>query len=156
FEPREFLLTALGQAAALCKPVEKSLKSPAPAWFQTDAAGAHHFLAETAWLLEQSGFSVLLPAWWTRKGTRARLSVQAQVNSPPLQGGGGRVSMLEVVNFDWKVALGDQQLTLEELRRLAQLKAPLVKVRGQWAQVRGEEIKAAIALLERRAGGQAT
>jgi hypothetical protein len=33
---------------------------------------------------------------------------------------------------------------LEELQRLAKLKAPLVKLRGQWVQINPEEIKAAI------------
>ncbi len=71
FDSREYLLTGLGQASALCPPVEASLKTAAPGGYDTDAGGAHTFLTETAWLLEQAGFGVLLPAWWTRKGTRS-------------------------------------------------------------------------------------
>ncbi|MFO0925483.1 MAG: SNF2 helicase-associated domain-containing protein [Gemmataceae bacterium] len=155
FNPREYLLTALGQAAALCPPVEKSLKSAAPSEFYTDATGAYRFLSETAWLLEQAGFTVLLPAWWTRKGSRQRLSVQAEVTGPAMKGPAG-LSMDKVVQFDWQVAIGEEPLTLAELQELARLKAPLVKVRGQWVQVHAEEIQTAIALLERRAGSQAT
>ncbi len=155
FEPREYLLTALGQAASLCGHVERSLKSPTPGGFRLDPNGAHVFLSSTAWLLEQAGFTVLLPAWWTGKGTKQRLSVQAEVNSSTLQAGSG-MSLAQIVQFDWKVALGDEVLTLEELRRLAQLKVPLVKVRGQWVQVHAEEIQALLALMERRASGEAT
>ncbi len=155
FEPREYLLTALGQAAALCRQVEHSLKAPAPWGFRLDAVTAHTFLTNTAWLLEQAGFTVLLPAWWTRKGTKQHLSVQAEVQSPLVQAPSG-MSLTQIVRFDWKVALGDDVLTLEELRRLARLKVPLVKVRGQWVQIHGEEIQALLALMEKRASGQAT
>ena len=55
FDAREYLLTALGQAAGLCPPVEASLKSAAPSGFATDAAGAHRFLTETAWLAGAGG-----------------------------------------------------------------------------------------------------
>jgi SNF2 family DNA or RNA helicase len=152
FQPREYLLTALGQAASLCPPVEASLKTAAPAGFPTDTNGAFRFLSENAWLLEQAGFSVMLPAWWSRKGTQKRLSVQAEVHSPKMQGGG--LSLAQLVSFDWKAALGDDPLSLEELEALARLKAPLVKVRGGWVQVRPEEIQALLALLKEKQSTQ--
>jgi SNF2 family DNA or RNA helicase len=155
FQPREYLLTALGEAAKFSPRVEASLKTPAPAGFQTDAAGAYRFLSETSWMLEQAGFSVLLPSWWTKKGSKQRLSVRAEVKSPPMQGHAG-LSLGQVVRFDWQVALGDEKLSLEELQELARLKSPLVKLRGQWVQVKGEEVQAAIALLQKRASGEAS
>jgi SNF2 family DNA or RNA helicase len=155
FDPREYLLTALGQAASLCQQVEHSLKSPTPSGFNLDNNGANTFLTHTAWLLEQAGFVVLLPAWWTRKGARSRLELKAEVASPLMQASSG-LSMLQIVQFDWKVALGDELLTLEELRRLALLKAPLVKIRGRWVQIHADEIQALLAVLEKRASGQAT
>ena len=60
----------------------------APGGYDLDAIGAHEFLVEKAWLLEQSGFGVLLPAWWSRKGTKLRLNMRANVRSPKMQGGG--------------------------------------------------------------------
>ncbi len=143
FRPREYLLAALGQASSLCPEVDASLKTPSPAGFSLDAAGAHRFLTETASLLEQAGFGVLLPAWWTRKGTRQRLSVKARAKSPAMQGGSG-LSLEQLVQFEWEVALGDHTLTLPELEALAKLKVPLVQVRGQWIQVGAEELKAAL------------
>jgi SNF2 family DNA or RNA helicase len=155
FDAREYLLTALGQAAGLCEPVEASLKSSTPAGFDADAVGAHRFLTETAWLLEQAGFGVLLPAWWTRKGTKQRLSVRAHVKSPAMQGGSG-LSLDEIVTFDWQVALGDAVVPLRELEALARLKVPLVKVRGQWVQVNAEEIQAALDFWKYKAAAQGT
>ena len=144
FRPREYLLSALGQAATLCPRIEASLKSAAPAGYDLDAAGAHEFLSEKAGALEQSGFGVFLPAWWTRKGTKLRLSARAAVASPRLRSKAG-LSLDAILKFRWEVALGDQTLTFDELKALAKLKSPLVKVRGQWVELNPEEIQAALA-----------
>jgi SNF2 family DNA or RNA helicase len=143
FSPREFLLAGLGQAASLCPEIEVSLRTASPGGFTADAATAHRFLTETASLLEQAGFGVLLPAWWTRKGTKQRLALRAHVKTPAMQGGSG-LSLEEIVKFEWAVALGEHSLTLSELEALARLKAPLVRVRGQWVQVSADEIRAAL------------
>jgi SNF2 family DNA or RNA helicase len=156
FNAREHLLTGLGQAATLCAPVEASLRSAAPSGFDTDAVGAHQFLTETAWRLEQAGFGVLLPAWWTRKGTKQRLTVWAHVKSPAMQAGGDGLSLEQIVTFDWQVALGDAVVSLRELEALARLKVPLVKVRGQWVQVNSEEIQAALDFWKHKAAEQGT
>src|SRR5207302_1786693 len=77
--PREYVLGALGQAAGLSPDIEASLKQATPSGYATDAGGAHRFLTETSWALEQMGFGVLLPAWWTRKGTKQKLTAGATV-----------------------------------------------------------------------------
>jgi SNF2 family DNA or RNA helicase len=154
FSPREYLLSGLGQAAGICPHIEDSLKSAAPEGYAVDTAGAHEFLTEKAWLLEQAGFGLLLPAWWTRKGTKLRLTARANVRSPAMQGGGG-LSLSELIHFEWQVALGDQILTQRELETLARLKAPLVKVRGQWVQLTAEEIKTALDFWNNKGDGQA-
>jgi SNF2 family DNA or RNA helicase len=91
----------------------------------------------------------MLPAWWTGKGATVRLAVQARVKSPKLASGSG-LSLDDIVRFDWEVALGDATLSREELEALADLKAPLVKMRGQWVEVRADEIRAALAFWKRR------
>jgi SNF2 family DNA or RNA helicase len=155
FEPREFLLTALGQAAGLCPEIEASLRQAEPSNFSTDTVGAHRFLTQSAGLLEQAGFGVLLPAWWTGNGTKQKLSVTARTKSPQMQGGSG-LTLEEIVKFDWQVALGEHVLTLRELEALARLKAPLVQVRGQWVQVGAAELQAALDFLKKKEEGQAT
>lgn len=152
---REYLLTALGQAAVLCPPVEASLKTAAPGGYALDGGGAHEFLNFQASSLEQAGFGVFLPAWWTRKGTKLHLSAQAKVKSPKMQGGSG-LSLEEIVKFEWEVALGGEKLTLRELETLARLKAPLVRFRGQWVQLSAQEIQAALAFWKTREVPQAS
>ncbi|OWK47379.1 DEAD/DEAH box helicase [Fimbriiglobus ruber] len=142
---REFLFAALGQAAKLCPEVETSLNTAAPTEFTTDAGGAHRFLSETAYVLEQAGFGVLLPAWWARTGTKNRLAVTAAAKTAKkFSASNGVMSLDEVIKFDWKVAIGDTELSLAELEALARLKSPLVNVRGRWVQVNADEIRTAL------------
>jgi SNF2 family DNA or RNA helicase len=154
FKPREYMLSALGQAAKVSPQVERSLKAAAPGGYELDATGAHEFLQEQAWMLEQAGFGVMLPAWWTRKGTKLKLTARAVVESPKFQGG-GRLSLEEIVKFDWEVALGNERLSLAELEMLARLKSPLVRVRGQWVELSADEIQAALNFWKRGANGKA-
>jgi len=146
---REYLLLSLGQASALSRHVEQSLKNPAPDGYVLDAAGAHEFLTQQALTFEQAGFGVFLPAWWTRKGTKLRLTASVEVRSPAMKAA-GNLSMDTIVAFNWKVALGEEVLTLKELERLARLKAPLVKLRGQWVELNVNEIRAAIEFWKNR------
>src|SRR5262249_43198842 len=81
FRPREYLLSSLGQAATISPQIEASLKSAAPSGYDLDTTGAYAFLSEKAAPLEQAGFGVFLPSWWTRKGTKLRLAAKASVTS---------------------------------------------------------------------------
>lgn len=155
FNTREYLLSALGQASRLCPSIEESLKTSAPEGYLLDTQGAFQFLTERAWALEQAGFGVLLPAWWTRKGTKLRLGARAKVKAPKLQSAAG-LSLDAIVEFNWELALGGEPFTIEELRELARLKSPLVKLRGQWVQLDAEEIQAALEFWKNQAKTQTT
>jgi len=143
FDAREHLLASLGQASGIDARIEASLAAPAPSGYALDAAGAFEFLGRRSLALEQAGFGVLLPSWWTKKGTTARLALTAVVASPKMKGASG-LGLDDLVRFEWQVAVGGVALTLAELRVLAELKRPLVRVRGQWVQVSAEEIAAAL------------
>ena len=151
---REFLLSSLGQASGICPSITASLENARPAGHSLDSAKAHVFLTEEAIALEQAGFGVMLPAWWTRKGTKVRLAVQAKVKSPKMQGGSG-LSLETIVQFDWEMALGDQKLTLRELEALARMKAPLVRIRGQWIEMSAQDIQAAIDFWKKKGAEEA-
>ncbi len=155
FEPRQYLLSALGQAAGICPRIEKSLKRPAPPGYELDTAGAHEFLTLRAQALEQAGFGVMLPAWWTRKGTKLQIAARARVKSPAMQASVG-LSLDEVLRFDIDLALGGEAITLEELEALARLKVPLVRLRGQWVELNTNEITAALEFWKKRSGATAT
>lgn len=148
---REYSLLALGQASRIEPAVEASLKHATPGGFELDDEGAYAFLSETAPALEQAGFGVLLPSWWTGKGTKKRLTVRGKVTSPELIAGGG-LTLETTLDFQWRAAVGDDEFSVEELEELAALKSPLVRVRGRWMQLNAEEIQAALQYM-RNAGG---
>lgn len=145
---KEHLLVSLAQASRLCPRIEASLRESSPIGYSLDTAGAYEFLSERAGALEQNGFGVMLPAWWTRTGTGPRLTARANVKAPMSDKAG--MSMDAILRVNWSVALGGDDLSLAELQALAALKVPLVKVRGQWVQVSEPEIRAAIEFLKKK------
>jgi len=145
---RRAFLDAIGKAARLSERIDASLRDAKPAGFRLDDAGAHTFLSSDAPTLEAEGHGVLLPAWWTPSGTRARLAARATLKRSAAPSAGLRLDTVVAVN--WTIALGGETLTPQELAELARLKAPLVRVRGQWVMVDASEIGAALELRARR------
>ncbi len=150
--PQEALLRGLGVAARLFPPLERSLQEAQPTACTLSLEEAYTFLKQVAPVLEQSGIGVLLPSWWVKR--RSRLSVRAVLSSPDRVEPSGVLSMERLVRFDWKLALGDQEISPEEFRALVALKAPLVKVRGEWVEVQPEQIEQVLQFWERRQSEQ--
>src|SRR5581483_8573567 len=74
--PQERLLADLGRAARLFPPLEVGLAGAHPTACYLTATEAYEFLRETAPLLEEGGFAVLVPAWWTRGARRLGVKVR--------------------------------------------------------------------------------
>ena len=142
FNPAEFLLSSLAQAGSVCPPITDSLKRRQPAGYRLNTEEAYGFLESQAAALQQAGFGVLLPAWWTRQGTRTRPSIRARAKTPAMQGGSG-MTMTSLIDLDVEMALGDEPISVQELEELAELKVPLVRFRGQWVEINADDIRAA-------------
>ncbi len=143
----EYVLMALGQASGLVPAVARSLRTAKPAYVALSTEEAFSLLSDSAELLRNAGFQLLLPSWWTGKGSAKRISLNASMKSNG-KDGLGAFSMDALVNFNLHAALGDDTLDVEELRRLASLKSSLVKIRGQWVQVDQSSLTAALRVLE--------
>ena len=153
--PQERLLAGLGQAGRLFPPIAASLHTAAPSTAALDVTEAYTFLREAGPLLETGGFGVLVPPWWTRRGARPGLKVTLAPGKANDKTASGLLGMDSLVAFDWAVALGEETITPEEFVRLAQLKTPLVQVKGQWVELRPGDADAAIRFWETRGkGGQ--
>ncbi|HET6204824.1 MAG TPA: DEAD/DEAH box helicase [Planctomycetota bacterium] len=148
----ERLLADLGRAARLFDPIEKALREATPERCSFSAADAQRFLREASGLLEESGFGVLVPAWW-KKG-EARLGLRLTVK--PASKAAARSGLLgldSLVAFDWEAALGGKAVSREEFERLSELKVPLVRVRGEWVELRREDLDRALEAMRRIEGG---
>jgi len=153
--PQERLLADLGRAARLFPPLETGLVGARPSGCRLTTTEAYDFLREAVPLLEESGFGVLVPNWWTPRGGR-RLGIRVRLGSGPGSptDRGGTFTQQTLVKFDWKLAIGDDELDPRELKRLAKLKMPLVQVRGQWVEIDATRVEEAIKFWEKRRRGK--
>jgi SNF2 family DNA or RNA helicase len=149
--PHERVLASLGQAAHLCEPIAVSLGQAHPVGCDLDGAAAYRFLREALPLLEEAGFGVLVPSWWRRVAPRPTVRLRLR---GPQKTSSGLLGLDAVLGYDWRLALGDQELSPEDLERLVALKEPLVRVRGQWVELRPEQVEAALAFARAHPGGR--
>jgi superfamily II DNA or RNA helicase len=147
-EPQELLLAELGRAALVMPDLAAALRSARPEALDLENGGAHRFLTVDAPLLADAGFGVQLPSGWD--GSR-RVGLSLSTRSTPAdrvltRGGLGRE---ELADFQWSVAVGDEELGEEELAELVAAKAQLVRVRGRWVSVDAEKLRAGLEFLRR-------
>jgi len=150
--PQERLLADLGKASRVFPAIDESLKTARPVEVSLGAEQAYSFLRQSAPLLEQSGFGVLLPPWWQKPS--ARLSAKLRLKpKAEAKVGSGLMGLSSIISYNWEIALGDETLSAAEFEKLANLKVPLVRVRGQWVELKPEEIEAAIAFFQKKHDG---
>ena len=147
-QPQELLLAELGRAAQVLPALAGALREPRPAALDLDVEGAHHFLTAGAALLVEAGFGVQLPAGWD--GAR-RVGLTLSARSTPAdrvltRSGLGREQLAE---FRWSIAVGDDELSEEEISELVATKAPLVRLRGRWVSVDVERLRKGLEFLRR-------
>jgi SNF2 family DNA or RNA helicase len=112
--------------------------------------GEAYRLLKSVPLLEESGLLVRLPDWW-RKRPRPRVAVTIGEKK---QSRFGADSMLD---FKVGVALGDENLTEAQWRRIMASEDGLAHVKGQWIEVDRQKLSEALAhwkQVEAEAAGQ--
>lgn len=152
-QPQERVLGGLGRASRLFPPIEASLRAPRPEDCELSTREAADLVRDKALLLKASGFGVLLPGLDTRLSVRLRLRGNRDMD-PLKTEGPGLLNFNSLVSYDWQLALGDQALTPEEFEMLAQLKEPLVQLRGRWVDVRPDQIERALAFIQKHQNGR--
>jgi len=152
--PQEQMLTGLGVASRIFTPIERSLRQKRPENCDLGIEEAYQFLSESSLLLQQSGFGVLAPPWWTDKKSQLKAKVNFTKTKTEST---GILSLDSILYYDWEMALGDDVITPEELEQLAKLKIPIVQMRGQWILLRPEDIKSAMEFMNKHGeSGEAT
>jgi SNF2 family DNA or RNA helicase len=152
-KPQELLLTELGRASRIYPDLAAGLRQPRPCALDLDADGAFRFLSAAAPALDEAGFGVLLPSWWNR---RARLGLTMSAHTPAdgVVAKPGRLGKDQLVDFQWRLAVGDDTLSEAEIAALAQTKAPLVRLRGQWVAVDPDQIRRGLEFLAGNRAGR--
>lgn len=100
-----------------------------------DDEGAWHFLTSDSQRLLETGWQLLLPAWWeeaSRKQPRLRARVSSEAGN---RSGGSLFGLDALIDFDWRIAIGEADLSEAEFAELVARNERLVRFRGQWIQL---------------------
>jgi SNF2 family DNA or RNA helicase len=154
-QPQELLLAELGRASRIYPELVSGLRTACPSGLGLDTEGAYHFLSIAAPLLDEAGFGVLLPSWWDRRG-RLGLALSAHTPVDGVVAKKKKFGRDQLFEFRWELAIGDDTLTEDEIAALAETKAPLIRLRGQWVAVDPEQLRRGLEFLAREPTGHKT
>lgn len=94
---------------------------------------AWRFLTLVSQHLLEAGWQVLLPAWWeaaSRKKPKLRAKVRSEEGAN--RKGSSMFGLDSIIQFDWRIAIGDANLTESEFEALVARNERLIRFRGQW------------------------
>ena len=132
------LLLNLGYAARIYPLLWGGLETNEPKSILLDLDEAFEFLKETAWVLENAGYKVIVPAWWTPKGRkRAKLRLRVSSNSKSASKSETKsyFGLDNLIKYQYQLSIGEHPVTPEEWQQLVEAKVPLVKFRGEWVEL---------------------
>ncbi|QYR23130.1 DEAD/DEAH box helicase [Paenibacillus sp. sptzw28] len=105
----------------------------------TDAE-AWLFLEEASVRLLAAGCSVLLPGWWETVRSR-KLRLRAKVKSSVGSSEQSMFGLQQIVDFDWKLAVGNVDMSEAEFMRLAQENRRLMRIGGEWVHLDPDDME---------------
>ena len=115
-------------------------------WLLTTAE-ASAFLAHDTAALEDEGVTVLLPRTWTKQRTTLRPQEAEGEEAASAKTSAG-VGLGSMASFRWRVAVGDTELTEEEMQIIREAQTELVQLRGQWVRLDPVTLRAAERFLD--------
>jgi SNF2 family DNA or RNA helicase len=103
-----------------------------------DEEEALTFLTETSETLANAGVDIFLPPWW-EEIRRLKPKLKAQVRSS--SSGESFFGIDTLLQFDWKVATGDLEMSDDQFRQLVEQNRRLVKIDGKWVHLDSDFIR---------------
>ncbi len=142
------LLMNLGYAARIYPKLWQGLETDQPVSVALDLEEAFQFLSETSWVLENAGYKVIVPAWWTPQGRqRAKIRLQAKGKSASSsqEKSQGYFSLETLVTYQYELSIAGETVSETEWQQLVAAKVPLVQFRGQWLQLDPDKMQQMLA-----------
>jgi SNF2 family DNA or RNA helicase len=155
-DARGRLRADIAHAAGHFSPLKSCAEPSGPLECRLTLEEAYRFLRDVVPVLELEGFGVFVPQWWRDERPRLGLRLDIRLPDSRTEVGASTLRLDTLVEYDWRVALGDDALRPEEISQLAAAKAPLARVRGKWTEVQPSEVGAALRFIEQRRGGTMT
>ncbi|MGZ8946326.1 MAG: SNF2 helicase-associated domain-containing protein [Methylococcaceae bacterium] len=146
------ILINLAQAARIYPKLWLGMEGSEPDSVQLNLDEAFEFLKESAWILEDAGFKIIIPAWLTPKGRRrAKLRLRSGGKSKTAAASAqSYFSMDKLTEYQYQLAIGDEALSAEEWQQLVDAKTPLIHFRGQWMELDRDKMQEMLAFIQQQ------
>jgi superfamily II DNA or RNA helicase len=136
------LLTTVYEAAGNSSIISELLESNelfSPlAWSSREA---YTFLQEVP-LYEEAGILCRIPDWWKAKATNIQLTISFGEKAPAM------VGMAALLDFSPRLMLGEDELSIEEVKRLLDEIEGLAFIKNKWVAVDREKLEQTLAAYE--------
>ncbi len=123
-----------------------------PTHCQLTLSETYSFLRDAVPILEGEGFTIYLPRWW--RSDKPRLGMRLDLSESSSTSSSSALRLDSLLDYNWRIALGNEDVTESEIKTLAAAKTPLVRLRGRWVEVQPDEVNAALSFLEKQRSGQ--
>lgn len=153
------LLMQLAHAAKIYPTLWQGMETNEPNSIYLTLDEAFEFIKEQAWILEDAGFKIIVPAWLTPKGRqRAKLQLRSSksTSSSTVAGSKSYVSLENLINYHYELAIGDEVVSVEEWQQLIDSKVPLIQFRGQWVELDHDKMAEMLQLWQQQQQQNAT
>ncbi|MBD3883566.1 DEAD/DEAH box helicase [Phormidium tenue FACHB-886] len=147
------LLLNLGYAARIYSKLWEGLDNDRPTGLQLTLEDAFTFLKESAWILEDAGFRVIVPAWYTPAGRR-RAKIRLKAAGKKIGASKTNQSYFSfdtLVQYQYELAIGEAAVSAREWEQLVNAKAPLVQFRGQWMELDKDKMQQMLEFWQKQA-----
>ncbi|MBL6985855.1 MAG: DEAD/DEAH box helicase [Methylobacter sp.] len=146
------ILINLAQAAGIYPKLWQGMEGSEPDSVLLTLDEAFEFLKESAWIIEDAGFKVIIPAWLTPKGRRrAKLRLRSSGKTTSAAASAqSYFSMDKLTDYHYELAIGEQTLSPEEWQQLVDSKTPLIHFRGQWMELDQEKMQEMLAFMQQQ------
>lgn len=81
--------------------------------------------------LVEAGYTVFVPSWW-EEISQSRAKISARVSAPKTGGSASLFGLSQVVDFDWRIAVGNLEISEADFFALVSKKQRLIRYRNQW------------------------
>ncbi|NBC48473.1 MAG: ATP-dependent helicase [Gammaproteobacteria bacterium] len=149
------LLLDLGLAARIYPKLWDGMATAEPQAVVLSLNEAFDFLKDSAWVLENAGYKVVVPAWWTPSGRRrAKLRLRSaaapSTSSSESAAGTRRFGLDQLLQYRYALSIGDEEISPEEWEALIAAKTPLVQFRGEWIELDRERMQEMLEFWQRQ------
>ncbi|NOQ16085.1 MAG: ATP-dependent helicase [Methyloprofundus sp.] len=146
------ILVNLAHAAKIYPKLWLGMETTEPAQLILSLEEAFEFLQEWAWVLEDAGFRIIIPAGLTPKGRqRAKMRLRSgDSKSTSSQSAKSYLSLDDLTHYSYELAIGDESVSVEEWQQLVAMKMSLVYFRGQWVELDQKKMQEMLAFWQQQ------